>query len=218
MNMKNTKTQDFNNARGWSITLGILLITLGILAIVILPSILGILMIASSSLALQSMTLVLSWTFFIAGLLRINLTIQARYARGFWLNLILSILQIAVSIMLFKDIIGSVLPLPFTLGIAIFIEGASEVFSAFRLRPKSSWNWLLLLQGIAMIILGISIGSEKPLSDFGILVLLPGISLITTGFWMIVFSQAMAIQPDTPSHPLVKQNKVLVTPNLHKSC
>ena len=227
MNTNNTKTQDLRNARGWSIALGILLIILGILAIVALPSILGILAIASPSVALQSMTVVLSWTFLVAGILRISLTMQTRYARTLWLNVILSILHIAVSILLLKDIIGSVFPLTLILGIAIFIEGAFEVFLAFGLRPKSSWNWLLFLKGIATIILGISIWSERPFSDFGILVLLPGISLLCTGLWTIVFSQAiceaqqrnaLAKRPDTPSLPLVKQNKVLVSPNLHKSC
>jgi uncharacterized membrane protein HdeD (DUF308 family) len=208
MNNKNIKTQDLNDARGWSIALGILLIILGILAIVALPSILGILAIASSSLALQSMIVVLSWTFLVAGILRIVLTIQTRYAKGFWIKIVLSILNIAVSILLFKDIIGSVFPPTLALGITIFIEGVFEVFLAFRLRPKSSWNWLLLLKGIAMIILGISIGHEKPFSDFAILVLLPGISLFCTGLWTIVFSQALTLQPDTPSLPLVKPNKV----------
>lgn len=208
MNTKNTKTQDLRNVRGWSIALGILLIILGILAIVTLPSILGILAIASSSLALRSMTIVLSWTFLVAGILRIGLTIQTRHTREFWLKLVLSILQIAISILLFKDIIGSVLPLTLALGIAIFIEGVFEVFLAFRLRPKSTWNWLLLLKGIAMIILGISIGSEKPFSDFAILVLLPGISLFCTGIWTIVFSQTLTLQPEKPSLLLVKPNKV----------
>ena len=227
MNTNNTKTQELRNVRGWSIALGILLIILGILAIVALPSILGILAIASPSVALRSMTVVLSWTFLVAGILRISLTIQTRYAGRFWLNIILSILHIAVSILLLKDILGSVFPLTLALGIVIFIEGAFEVFSAFLLRPKSSWNWLLLLKGIATIILGISIWSERPFSDFGILVLLPGISLFSAGLWTIVFSQAiceaqqrnaLAQRQDMRSRQLVKQNKVLASPNLHKSC
>jgi uncharacterized membrane protein HdeD (DUF308 family) len=217
MNTKNLKTKDLENAQGCSIALGILLIILGILAIVTLPSLLCILAIASSSLALRSMTIVLSSTFLVAGLLRISLTIQTRYAKKNGLKLILSILYVTVSILLWKDIIGSVFPLTLTLGIVIFIEGVFEVLLAFRLRPKLIWNWLLLLQGITMIILGISIWSEKPFSDLGILVLLPGINLLSTGLWTIVFSQASALQLDTPSLPLVEENEALVTPNLHKS-
>lgn len=218
MNTKSTNTQDLKNAQRLSIALGILLIIIGILAIVTLPSFLCILAIASPSLALRSITVILPWTLLIAGILRTSLTIQTQRTREFWLNLILSILYIAVSILLLNDIIGSVFPFTLALGIAIFVEGVLEVFLAFRLRRKSSGNWLLLLKAIVMIILGISIWSEKPFSDFGILVLLPGISLLTTGLWTIVFSNAIALQPDTPSLPLVKQNKVLVTPNLHKSC
>jgi uncharacterized membrane protein HdeD (DUF308 family) len=217
MNSNNTKTQDLKNRQDWSIALGILLIILGILAIVTLPSIMGILAIASSSVALQSMTVVLSWTFLITGILRISLTIQTRYARGFWLKLILSILYVTVSILLWNNIIGSIVPFPLALGIALFIEGVLEVFLAFRLRPKLIWNWLLLLKGIAMIILGISIASEKPFSDFGILVLLPGISLLSTGLWTMIFSQVIALQQNTSSPPLVKPNKVLIKANLHKS-
>jgi uncharacterized membrane protein HdeD (DUF308 family) len=217
MNTNNTKTQDLKNRQDWSIALGILLIILGILAIVTLPSIVGILAIASSSVALQSMTVVLSWTFLITGILRISLTIQARYARGFWLKLILSILYATVSILLWNNIIGSIVPFSLALGIAICIEGVLEVFLAFQLRPKLIWNWVLLLKGIAMIILGISIGSEKPFSDFGILVLLPGISLLSTGVWTMIFSQTIALQQNTPSLPLVKSNKALIKPNLHKS-
>ncbi len=217
MNTKNTETQNLNNVQQWSIALGILLIIMGILAIVILPSLLCILVIASHSIALQSMTIVLSWAFLISGILRMNLAIQTRRARGFWLKLLLSILYITVSILLLKGIIGSIFPLTLALGITIFIEGVFEVFLAFQLRPKSSLLWLLL-KGIAMIIMGISIWSEKPFSDFGILVLLPGISLLSTGIWTVMFSKAIILQPDTPSLSLVKQNKVLVTPNLHKSC
>lgn len=216
MNTKNT--QDLNNTREWSIALGILLIILGILAIVTLPSILGILAIAFSRIPLRSMTVLLSLTFLVTGLIRIILTIQTQRAKGVWLKLILSILYFAVSILLWHDIIGSVFPLRLGLGIAIFIEGVFEVFLAFRLRPKSSWNWLLLLKGMATIILGILIWSENPFTDFGILVLLPGISLLTTGLWTIVFSQAIALQLDTPSLALVEENEALVTPNLHKSC
>ncbi len=198
MNTKNTETQSLNNVQQWSIALGILLIIMGILAIVILPSLLCILAIASQSIALQSMTVVLSWAFLISGILRINLAIQTRHARGFWLKLVLSILYIAVSILLLKDIIGSIFPFTLTLGITVFIEGAFEVFLSFRLRPKSSRAWLLL-KGIATIIMGISIWSEKPFRDFGILVLLPGISLLCTGIWTVMFSKAIALQPDIPS-------------------
>lgn len=216
MNTKNT--QDLNNTREWAIALGILLIILGILAIVTLPSILGILAIAFSRIPLRSMTVLLSLTFLVTGLIRIILTIQTQRAKGVWLKLILSILYFAVSILLWHDIIGSVFPLRLGLGIAIFIEGVFEVFLAFRLRPKSSWTWLLLLKGMATIILGISIWSENRFTDFGILVLLPGISLLTTGLWTIVFSQAIALQLDTPSLALVEENEALVTSNVHKSC
>ncbi|HEY9608443.1 HdeD family acid-resistance protein [Allocoleopsis sp.] len=191
MNTKKIEAKDLKNIERWSITLGIFLILLGILAIVTLPSILGILAIASPIVALRSMTVVLSWTFLVAGILRISLTIQTQYEKGFWLQILLSVFHFAVSILLFKHIIGSVFPLALALGITIFIEGVFEVFLAFRLRPNSIWNCLLLLQGIAMIILGISIGSKKPFSDFAILVLLPGISLLSTGLWTIVFSQAI---------------------------
>jgi uncharacterized membrane protein HdeD (DUF308 family) len=225
MNTKNTKTQDVENPHIWSIALGMLLIILGILAIVILPNIMAVIAIASSSLAMQSMTVVLAWTFLIAAILRVNLAIETRRARGFGLNILLSIIQFAVSSLLVNGIIGSIFSLTLALGIAVFIEGVFEVFLAFRLRPKSSWNWLIL-KGIVTIIIGISIWSEKPFSIIGILALLPGISLISTGIWTIMFSKticdsqndfAIAHYPDTPSISLVKQNKRFFTPNLHKS-
>ncbi len=223
MNTKNTKAQDVENPQIWSIALGMLLIILGILAIIILPSIMAIIAIASSSLAMQSMTVVLAWTFLIAAILRINLAIETRRARGFGLNILLSIIQFAVSSLLVNGIIGSIFPLTLALGIAVFIEGVFEVFLAFRLRPKSSWNWLIL-KGIVTIIIGISIWSEKPFSIIGILALLPGISLISTGIWTIIFSKticdsqndlAIALPSDTPSLSLAKQNKQFFTPNLH---
>lgn len=201
---------------GWSTALGILLITLGIFAIGTLPSLMCILAIASSSIALQSITVILSWTFLIAGILRVGLTIQTRRARGFSLKLILSILYVAISILLLNNIIGSVFSFSIALGVTTFTEGVIEVFLVFQLRPKSSEKWLLLLKGIATVILGILIWSEKPFSTFGILVLLPGISLLSTGIWMIVFAKAIALQPETSSS--IKPNKLLVTPDLHKSC
>lgn len=224
MNTKNNKAQDSENPQIWSIALGMLLIILGILAIIILPNIMAVIAIASSSLAMQSMTVVLAWTFLIAAILRINLAIETRRARGFGLNILLSIIQFAVSSLLVNGIIGSIFPLTLALGIAVFIEGVFEVFLAFRLRPKSSWNWLIL-KGIVTIIIGISIWSEKPFSIIGILVLLPGISLISTGIWTIVFSKmicnsqndfAIAHYPDMPSISLVKPSKRFFTPTFFR--
>ncbi len=186
----NTGTRDLQNALGWAIALGILLIVVGILAMGALLSLLCFLAISSPLVAMRTMMVVLSWAFLIGGIFRLIYASQTRRAKGFWLKLILGILYIALGILLLSDIIGSIFPLTLALGIAIFIEGVFEVFLALRLRPKSSWSWMLL-KGMIAIVVGILIGHEQPFSAPGLLVLLPGISFVSTGMWTVIVSLSL---------------------------
>lgn len=185
--MMNTGTRDLENAQGWAIALGMLLIVVGILGMGILPSIQAILAIASSSVAIRALTVALSWAFSLGGILRVIYAIQTRYGKGFWLKLIPGILYLAVGSLLLSNIIGSVISLTLAVGIAIFTEGVFEVFLAFRLCRQHNWGWVLF-SGMVKIIAGILIWSEWPIP--GIVGLLPGISLLSTGIWSVTVSLA----------------------------
>ena len=182
-----TETRDLKYSLRWSIALGICLIIAGILAMGAMLSLLGILAIASPTFAIKTLTMALSWALLMGGVLRVIYAFETKRARGFWPKLILGILYIAVSILLVKDTVSSILSLTLALGIAIFIEGALEVILAFQLRPRSNRVWVLF-SGIATIILGIFIWSEWPFSTPGLLALLPGISFLTTGIWTLMLS------------------------------
>ncbi len=184
--MMNTGTRDLENAQGWAIALGMLLIVVGILGMGILPSIQAILAIASSSVAIRALTVALSWAFSLGAILRVIYAIQTRYGKGFWLKLIPGILYLAVGSLLLSNI-GSVISLTLAVGIAIFIEGVFEVFLAFRLCRQHNWGWVLF-SGMVKIIAGILIWSEWPIP--GIVGLLPAISLLSTGIWSVTVSLA----------------------------
>jgi uncharacterized membrane protein HdeD (DUF308 family) len=60
---------------------------------------------------------------------------------------------------------------------------------AFQIKPGANWGWVLT-NGILMIILGILIWSQWPLSAVWALGLLVGIGLLFSGIATVVFAMA----------------------------
>lgn len=161
-----------------AIVLGVLMVLLGIAAI------------AEPFIATIAITVVLSWTILVVGIVRIVHALQAREKRGFWPNLAIGILYVIAGFLLITNIFGAALSLTLALGVVIFAEGVFEVIAAFQSRREPNWGWVLF-SGIMAIILAILILYQWPFSAIWVLGLFAGINFLLTGVWMIMLPSAI---------------------------
>jgi uncharacterized membrane protein HdeD (DUF308 family) len=177
--MNDQVADDVKRSFGWLIALGILMILLGLAAL--LNPLLSSIVVAR----------ILTWILLFAGVIRTVYAIQAWRQRGFWLKLLVGLLYIAVAILLLSNIFGATLTLTLALGWVIGAQGILEIITAFKVRPDPNWGWLLF-SGIVALILGILILNRWPFNAIWLLGFFTGMSLIVTGFWMIMLPRAIS--------------------------
>jgi uncharacterized membrane protein HdeD (DUF308 family) len=161
---------------GWLIVLSILLILLGLFAIF------------RPGVATVSFTLVLGWILFFSGIIRIVKAFQSRPVRGFWLNLVIGILYVVAGLLVIFNPLAGVLTLTALLGILFIVEGIYDIISAFQTRPGGKFSWLVLLDGIVTLILGILVWNQWPYSAIWLVGLYVGISILFSGIALLTIA------------------------------
>jgi uncharacterized membrane protein HdeD (DUF308 family) len=170
--------REIRQSTAWSIALGIFLIILGLIAI------------AAPFFASVAVGLFFGWLLIIGGILQgIYAFRHSRSDRSFAIKILLSVLALIAGILLVVDPLAGVASLTLIIGIYFFIDGIFRVIMAFQIKPGANWGWVLA-NGILMIILGILIWSQWPLSAVWALGLLVGIGLLFSGIATIVFAMA----------------------------
>lgn len=181
--------REMKSQLGWSVTLGILIIILGLIAI-LEPFVAGI-----------AITLFLGCVFLIYGIFHIIYAFSTRKVGAGWfvLQVLLGILYLIVGGFLLKSPLEGLVTLTLIAGILIFIDGVIQVINAFDMKPLSGWGWGLF-SGILGVILGILIWSNWPVSAVWVLGILVGVNLITNGMAIFKISSEMrrAIVDDIP--------------------
>lgn len=165
---------DIRKSTGWVIALSIALIVLGIVAI-ILPGI-----------ASAFFTSVIGWITLISGVVMIVQSFQSKPVRGFWLNLIIGILYAIAGIYILFNLGSAVLALTLAFGILFIIEGIYTIIMAFTNRSGHRMSWLVALNGIVTLILGIMVLNRFPYSAIWLIGLYVGISLLMSGVSLLI--------------------------------
>lgn len=160
---------DLRKSTNWIIALSIALIVLGILAI-LLPGI-----------ASAFFTSMIGWITLISGGVMIVQSFQSRPVRGFWLNLVTGVLYAIAGIYILFNLRDAVLALTFAFGILFIVEGIYTTIMAFVNRSGHRMSWLVALNGIITLILGIMVLNRFPNSAIWLIGLYAGISLLMTG-------------------------------------
>ena len=75
------------------------------------------------------------------------------------------------------------------LAIYFLVDGFSECFAAFQVKPEQGWVWLLI-GGIASVVLGLMIWRQFPSSALWAIGLLVGIRLLFAGMSMMMLGAA----------------------------
>lgn len=158
---------------GWFLALGILLVAAGMAAIVF-PLI--------STIAVK---IALGWVFLIAGIAEVVHAFYVKRWAGFFWNLLVGLLYIAVGFWLAFFPLTGILSLTIVLAALFIVEGAMELAMGFRVRPHEGWGWLIF-SGLVAIAAGLLIALNLPSSAVWALGLLAGVNLLVSG-WSFIF-------------------------------
>ncbi len=161
----------------WLMTLGVVLLALGIVAI-IFP--------AATSV---SMTILIGILLVAAGMGRLVSMFSSSGWGDFLVKLLAAVIYLAAGLMLLVYPLSATVTLTLILGIFFFAQGLANVLVAVFNMGTRSWGWMLF-NGIVSIVLGIMIWSNLPSSASWAIGLLVGIWLIFDGWAMIMLGSA----------------------------
>lgn len=164
---------DLKQSTGWIIALSIALIILGILAI-LMPTI-----------ASAFFTSVMGWITLISGVLMIVQSFRSKPVKGFWLNLIVGIFYVIAGLYILFNLVAAVAALTLAFGILFIAEGIVTIIMGFTNRAGRSMFWLVILNGIVTLILGIMVLNRWPSSALWLIGLYVGISLLFSGISLL---------------------------------
>jgi uncharacterized membrane protein HdeD (DUF308 family) len=169
--------QEAKDTAGWLVALGVLTAIAGVLAI------------ASPLLSGLSAVVLIGVALAIGGVAR---TIGAFTARSFGqgtLAFIGGILTFWAGLILAARPGIGLASLTLMLGAYLLIDGISGAVLAFRVRPESGWGFMLF-SALIGVILGFLLLREWPLSGAWAIGTLVGISILISGFCMILMGSA----------------------------
>jgi uncharacterized membrane protein HdeD (DUF308 family) len=178
---------------GWVIALSISLMVLGVLAI------------AMPAIASASFTLAMGWVSLISGVVMIVQSFVSKPVRGFWLNLLVGAAYVIAGIYILLNLPAAVVALTFAFGVLFVVEGVYTIIMAFVNRAGHRMMWLVALNGVITLILGIMVLNRLPFSALWLIGLYMGISLLFSGSSLLaaalVAQKALKTMAATESAP-----------------
>lgn len=170
---------NIKKSTGWIIALSVALIVLGVLAIV-LPSI-----------ASAFFTLTIGWLTLVSGIVMVVQSLQSKPVRGFWLSLVVGIFYAIAGVYILLNVKAAVVALTFAFGLLFVVEGIFTIIMAFTNRAGHRMSWLVALNGIITLILGIMVLNQFPFSALWLIGLYVGISLLMSGISLLAAALAV---------------------------
>ena len=171
-------------ATSWVITFSIGVIGLGILAI-LMPAI-----------AAAFFTSIMGWIALISGVLLVAQSFQARVVKGQWLSLVVGLFYVLAGLYILSNLAKATAGLALAFGVLFMAEGIFTIVMAFVYRVGRSMSWLVALNGIITLTLGILVINRWPFGAVWLIALYVGISLLLTGASLL--GAAQAVRKETP--------------------
>lgn len=173
-NMGSTITQQISEHRGWYIFQGIAFVIAGGLAI-LLPSFTAI-----------GFGLVIGALLLVSGGIQAVASIKSKFHWWSWVSALLSL--VVGALMIINPVAGTV-ALATIVAIFLLLEGITELFLAFTLKPIKSWIWLLL-SGLVSLVLALIVFAGWPGASLILLGVMIGINLIFYGLALLFITKA----------------------------
>jgi len=162
--------------RGLFLFEGILLSTLGVIAVLV------------PVLASFAATIFFGWIFLLSGVVGLFTTFRGRHVPGFWWSLLSALVGIAAGVLLIGWPTQGVFSLTSVLIAFLLIEGAITIFYALEHRAGPvRWGYMLA-SGIVDLILGIILFAGLPGTATWALGLLIGINMFFGGWALILMA------------------------------
>jgi len=157
-----------------------LAITVGILLIIV-----GLLAIAAPLAAGVSITILVGTLLIIGGIGECFLAFQAgAFGRGLQIFIVGALMAVAGFYLVSQPLSG-LAKITLFLSAYFIVSGIFEVIAAVQIRPSSGWG-LMLFNGIVTLLLGILLWRQYPLSGAWAVGVLFGIKMIFSG-WTLIF-------------------------------
>ncbi len=170
--------EEIKKSINWVIFLSIGLIVLGVLAII------------SPVVASAFFTAMLGWISLISGLVMVVQAFRSHPVRGFWLSLIVGIFYALAGLYILRNLGAALLALTFAFGVLFIVEGIFTIVMAFTQKAGHSMSWLVALNGVVTLILGIMVLNRWPVSALWLIGLYVGISLLLSGVSLLAAALA----------------------------
>ncbi|QQE66236.1 hypothetical protein GFS31_29340 [Leptolyngbya sp. BL0902] len=183
---------EIKKATNWVIGLSIVLVILGTLAIF------------SPLFASAFFVLMLGWISLISGIIMIIQSFQADPVRGRWLTLVVGLFYSLAGLFIIFNTTKSVAILTLSFGILFIAEGITTIGMGFTNRVGQSMSWLVVLNGIITLILGILVINGWPSTAFWFIGTYVGISILFSGMSLLAAAlAARKAMADSPASPAV---------------
>src|SRR5271165_2624981 len=176
--MAETVLDNLKRASGWSITLAILMILAGILAI------------SAPLYAGVVITFVVAWTAIFNGGFQLVYGFRAQTGGRMVLEILLGLLYIVAGVYILMHPQRGLLALTLIIACFLLVYGVFALVLAFQLRPISGWGWVLF-DAIVTILLGALIWKHWPYNSEWIIGTLVGISFIVSGVSRLMLSMSV---------------------------
>lgn len=179
MTIESQSELDVQESLAWVIAMSIGLIILGVVAI-LMPGI-------ASSFFASMMGLI----GLISGIVMIIESFQAIPVRGLWLNLSMGFLYITASMYILFNVETAMQALTLGFGILFIAEGILTVILAVLNRAGRQLAWLVSVNGITTLILGILILNHWPFDTIWLIGVYVGVSLLMNGLTLLIAAIAV---------------------------
>jgi uncharacterized membrane protein HdeD (DUF308 family) len=173
--------EEIRSRWGWYLLLGIILLSIGIVAI-------GQLFVTS----IASMT-VLGWLVILSGLVQALLAFRVRNWSGFFLHLLGGVLEVIVGLLIVASPVTAALAVTLLVAVYLMVGGLFRMIAVLLLRfPGSGWA---VLGGLISFLLGLALWQQWPASGLIFIGLCIGIALMLHGWSWIAFAMSLRKLP-----------------------
>jgi len=168
---------------GWLLTLGIVMVVLGAIAIYVMPA------------ATIGTVLVLGWLLVVSGIVESIYAFRVRRWGGFFLHLIGGILGIFIGLLVVAHPVAGALAWTLLFASFFIVIGICRLLTSISLKFPY-WGWAVF-DSLITVGLGILLWAEWPWSGFWFLGLALGVSLILRGCSYVMLALAIRRLPAT---------------------
>src|SRR6267143_1226125 len=161
-----------------SIVWGVLLIVFGMVAI------------GSPFLVAVAVNAVIAWLIVLAGVVHVMLAFRAHGAGSMIWKLLVGLAYVFFGGYLILHPLLGVASLTLILASLFLIEGVLDIILFFKMRPAGVAGWVLV-DGIVILLLGLMIYMQWPLSSAWAIGILVGVSMIISGVTRVMLSLAV---------------------------